>query len=208
MSPRPLRSFRVLAASNPWPSSPTVSSTLLAVADDLDLNPAGSRVFDNVVESLLSDPVQGERGLRVEGIDLAFSGAGNRDWMCSRDSSTVGGQGGRQSTGTVSTLGCRSSERLSDALADSDRALLDRGDGRLQIVVVNCRSRPPLETAERDRQRGKLLAHVVVQVTCHSRPLGILRRDERPSDIENLLITGLQLWPRCRESLPRLASAS
>ena len=98
MRPRPLLSFRALAASNPWPSSPTVSSTLSPLRTKWTSTRPARGVFDNVVQRLLSDPVQGERRLRIERIDLSFGAAGDGNWMCIRDSSTVGGQGSRQST--------------------------------------------------------------------------------------------------------------
>ena len=66
------------------------------------------------------------------------------------------------------------------------------------------RQEPSPESAESDRQHGNLLAHVVVQVACDSRPLfGVLCRNERPGEVLDLLIAGPEAWPRCREWLAR-----
>ena len=81
---------------------------------------------------------------------------------------------------------------LANVPRQRERLLLKVHEFLLQLLTDAILAQPLLEAAERDRDTRQLLAHVIVQVSCNTRPLGILRLDQPSGQMLNLSMTLLQ----------------
>ena len=76
--------------------------------------------------------------------------------------------------------------KVTDVLNERRCTLLEGPQVLLQIRADRKITKLLLQTAERNRQAGELLTHVVVQVACNACPFGILGFNQAPGQMVNL----------------------
>ena len=96
-SPRPLHGPSRLGDIEPLAVVGDRELRAVAGAEQPDLGLAGARVLDDVVQRFLGDPIQTERRVRADRLEVPVGRARHRHRVCTRDFGAVGGQGGRQS---------------------------------------------------------------------------------------------------------------
>ena len=85
---------------------------------------AGLGVFDDVVQRFLGDPVETERGVGIEDVDVALGGPTDSDIALARHLGAARFQGAGQA-GVLEHIGMEVVRQVAHALGKGDGALLD-----------------------------------------------------------------------------------
>ena len=84
---------------------------------------------------------------------------------------------------------------VADVVGQGAGALVEGPDVGQNVFAHARLVHPALEAAERDGQAGQLLAHVVVQIAGHPRPLGVLGLDQPTGQMLDLAMAPLEGGP-------------